>query len=69
MRVGGLALAGMAAGVCALLLVVGFASAHPAEAERIEILSRRIEAQPGDPRPTAFDEKSGETMRLVREND
>jgi len=22
---------------------------------------------PGDPRPTAFDEKSGETMRLVRE--
>lgn len=25
--------------------------------------------QPGDPRPTEFDEESGETMRLVREGD
>ncbi|MDH3629158.1 MAG: hypothetical protein OEV00_13750 [Acidobacteriota bacterium] len=25
--------------------------------------------EPGDPRPTEFDEESGETMRLVRESD
>jgi len=47
-------LARVALGVLAsigLLLVPLAAFPHPAESERIEILSRRIDLQPGDPRP------------------